>query len=601
MEEETSKQVIPNLRKHKPFKWFVMFSLCFLLGGIVISSSGQAALMGIEVLGNIQSSNDSGTSTTNRQPLGSQKAVNFKITGDQLVNASVLTGPRNATLTIPAQLSSAVSLNGSATVKTKLNIDYRAVSGLKDVITTVTTLLTKVDEIINGSLGALTNVTLSDAELVAALKKFQTAQVLDEKTFSKTGQLSTDGQLITVPLDDELGKILTADLTTDLQSLKTAVNNLHASANNVLGSTLATLINTTLAPLKAAAVAAIDLVLSPLVAGTSPLTSDLINLAVLGHTEVTIPTNIKSPSNLAHDLDGRFVGSVVRTNTLDIGLLNSATSESYVYLKGLDQDVTPPDAPIVQITGNSASGYIVTGTTEANALIVITNASGTIIGRTTATSSGTYTLNLPGSIGEKVALKATAQDGAGNVSKATDFTTPADPVNPGTLSIDYVAPLSFANQKISGQTKQYYAELAKRGDTAVPNYVQITANTWQNRGWTLNVKQLADFQNAAQASLKQSNLKFTKTNAYSVGGTESQAPTVSDSFTLSSGVSQVVATSQSGHGNGSWYVQFGTDQTSGSSAVSLTVDGATNKTPGAYQTTLQWNVALTPNSKESID
>ncbi|WP_019336189.1 adhesive domain-containing protein [Lactococcus garvieae] len=93
-----------------------------------------------------------------------------------------------------------------------------------------------------------------------------------------------------------------------------------------------------------------------------------------------------------------------------------------------DPDTTAPDAPVITgITGNSADGYVVTGTAELGAKVEIKDSTGAVIGSATADSSGNYSVSLPGSVGANADITATATDAAGNVSTPTSGKTPADP------------------------------------------------------------------------------------------------------------------------------------------------------------------------------
>ncbi|WP_419469619.1 Ig-like domain-containing protein [Candidatus Enterococcus mansonii] len=96
---------------------------------------------------------------------------------------------------------------------------------------------------------------------------------------------------------------------------------------------------------------------------------------------------------------------------------------------------TPADPVIVtaptvdSVTGNSSTGYTVTGTAPAGDVVTIKNSGGTVVGTATADPSGNYTVVIPvGSATPNEQLTATATDGAGNTSAGTPFTTPADPV-----------------------------------------------------------------------------------------------------------------------------------------------------------------------------
>ena len=62
----------------------------------------KAAALNIDLLQNITSSNNSGTTTSNRWASGSgTRNVDFTIAGGALANVALLSGPRYAVLTIP--------------------------------------------------------------------------------------------------------------------------------------------------------------------------------------------------------------------------------------------------------------------------------------------------------------------------------------------------------------------------------------------------------------------------------------------------------------------------------------------------------------------
>ncbi|MEW5562070.1 BapA/Bap/LapF family large adhesin [Enterobacter asburiae] len=77
-------------------------------------------------------------------------------------------------------------------------------------------------------------------------------------------------------------------------------------------------------------------------------------------------------------------------------------------------DVTPPPIPVVTV--KSLDGATLTGTAEANAEIFIKDINGTVIGQTTASAGGTFTVSLipPQTAGQS--LTVIAQDQAGNQS-----------------------------------------------------------------------------------------------------------------------------------------------------------------------------------------
>ena len=69
------------------------------------------------------------------------------------------------------------------------------------------------------------------------------------------------------------------------------------------------------------------------------------------------------------------------------------------------------------------------------------------------------------------------------------------PGTPGPLSIDYASSFDFGINNISTQDKIYYAKSQKYADSILetPNYIQITDNRGTTAGWTLKVREVAQF------------------------------------------------------------------------------------------------------------
>lgn len=87
--------------------------------------TAKAAALNIDLLQNITSSNNSGTTTSNRWASGSgTRNVDFTIAGGALANVALLSGPRYAVLTIPQELRGYVAANGNTSVTTNITIDF---------------------------------------------------------------------------------------------------------------------------------------------------------------------------------------------------------------------------------------------------------------------------------------------------------------------------------------------------------------------------------------------------------------------------------------------------------------------------------------------
>ncbi|MDP1007755.1 adhesive domain-containing protein, partial [Klebsiella pneumoniae] len=79
--------------------------------------------------------------------------------------------------------------------------------------------------------------------------------------------------LLSAPLDDGVGHILSLNVKTILQNLETAVNNLNATGTGAIA------VNAALTPLKLVLNGAIDDVLLPLTNGTGNILDLLLNVS----------------------------------------------------------------------------------------------------------------------------------------------------------------------------------------------------------------------------------------------------------------------------------------------------------------------------------
>ncbi|WP_139161946.1 Ig-like domain-containing protein, partial [Acinetobacter baumannii] len=76
-------------------------------------------------------------------------------------------------------------------------------------------------------------------------------------------------------------------------------------------------------------------------------------------------------------------------------------------------DTTAPSSLTVTI---DASGKVVTGVTEANAIVTVKNAAGTVVGTATADATGKYSITLDKAYLNGESLSATAADKSGNTT-----------------------------------------------------------------------------------------------------------------------------------------------------------------------------------------
>jgi LPXTG-motif cell wall-anchored protein len=136
---------------------------------------------------------------------------------------------------------------------------------------------------------------------------------------------------------------------------------------------------------------------------------------------------------------------------------------------------TPADpvtvtAPTVdEVTGNSTSGYTVTGTAPADSTVKVKNTGGTTIGTATADENGAYTVTIPaGAATPNEQLTATAKDADGNTSPGTKFTTPADPTTIAAPTVDSVTGNSTSGYTVTGKaTAGNTVEIRNTGGTVL--------------------------------------------------------------------------------------------------------------------------------------
>ena len=393
--------------------------------------SASAAVLDIELLSNVTSNNDSGTSTSNRWTAANQnQPVNFTVSGGALADASaVFSGQKQAVLVVPPELRGNVAAAGSAAINTNVTIDLSKVTFLTAVLNAANDLTNVITQITSGALGNLTGVDIDLTEVNRQLELVNNIENLGAASFTAPETLAADGSYISAPISDGLGLVLAQNVSNILQDLNAAVQALEAKGTSIPSNLVATAINAALLPVKGTVNVAVSGALPLLAVGGSGV-NELVDASLLGATTVTLPTTVSTPQNLSNNLDARFVGTVVQTDLLDVNLLATADGVSNIYFAaGTTSEVTAPT--ITGVTGNSTAGYEVKGTADANTTVEIRNAGGTVIGTGTADGTGAFTVTIPaGEAGANETLTAVAKNASGTESTLTTFQTPADPNTP---------------------------------------------------------------------------------------------------------------------------------------------------------------------------
>ena len=413
--------------------------------------SASAAVLDIELLSNVTSNNDSGTSTSNRWTAANQnQPVNFTVSGGALADASaVFSGQKQAVLVVPPELRGNVAAAGSAAINTNVTIDLSKVTFLTAVLNAANDLTNVITQITSGALGNLTGVDIDLTEVNRQLELVNNIENLGAASFTAPETLAADGSYISAPISDGLGLVLAQNVSNILQDLNAAVQALEAKGTSIPSNLVATAINAALLPVKGTVNVAVSGALPLLAVGGSGV-NELVDASLLGATTVTLPTTVSTPQNLSNNLDARFVGTVVQTDLLDVNLLATADGVSNIYFAaGTTSEVTAPT--VTGVTGNSTAGYEVKGTADANATVEIRNAGGTVIGTGTADGTGAFTVTIPaGEAGANETLTAVAKNASGTESTPTTFQTPADETTVTAPTITGVTGNSTAGYDVKG-------------------------------------------------------------------------------------------------------------------------------------------------------
>lgn len=325
------------LRKRSSFYCVMLLFLSGIVWGLSFFHSGvaSAAVLDVEILSNITTDNDSGTTASNRwSPTITTTPVNFEITGEAIVNASVnLIGDKYGVLVVPDELIGKVQPDGQATVDTSITIDLDNVPVLADTLTAVDSLVTLIDQIQSGALGSLVGVTIDFTAVNQQLALLDSFENFGSASFQEDLNVLAGGQGLYVNLDNGIGPILAAELTVILTNLKNAVNALSATGAPLVGTAVALAINTALAPVKLSVSTAINAVIPLLGVGGAGV-QQLADASILGGTTIQMPTLVSGPGSITTDLDAKFVGTVIQTGLIDLNLLSDGNGVSFIYFRG---------------------------------------------------------------------------------------------------------------------------------------------------------------------------------------------------------------------------------------------------------------------------
>ncbi|MGU5403433.1 Ig-like domain-containing protein, partial [Acinetobacter baumannii] len=182
-------------------------------------------------------------------------------------------------------------------------------------------------------------------------------------------------------------------------------------------------------------------------------TIDAAGKAITGVTEANATVTVKN-----------VVGTIVGTGTADATGKYSVTLDK-IYLNGeslsaiaadkagnttaattiIASDTTAPSSLIATI---DASGKVVTGVTEANAVVTVKNTAGTVVGTGTADATGKYSITLDKAYLNGESLNAIAADKVGNTTTPKTIIAP-DTTAPSSLT----ATIDAAGKVVAGITE----------------------------------------------------------------------------------------------------------------------------------------------------
>lgn len=337
--------------------------LILLISSIILSplfsflshQANAADLINIEILTDLHLSNTSQTTPTDRWAPGTkEQQVTFSLEGNQLGEVSTnLSGKKMGVIVIPPELQNLVTPEPTSTVNTSVRLKLSSLSLLQPVLNAVGDLVKLLGDILEGTIGSLLGVNINVSEVFESIDLLNSLDSFTELSFQTENRLSEDGRLIIVEIDDGLVPILTENVTGVLTNLADSVNLLKAEPTSLLGAAAALAINTALAPIKGILSTVINSAVR-LLSGVGEGVGQLLNLSILGNTQIHVPTTISAPAEMLDDLDATFAGTVVRTAAIDLQIFANSTNYSTIYFEGEKFSLETTSIPSVLDFGTHA-------------------------------------------------------------------------------------------------------------------------------------------------------------------------------------------------------------------------------------------------------
>ncbi|MDR2832108.1 MAG: WxL domain-containing protein [Streptococcaceae bacterium] len=194
-----------------------------------------------------------------------------------------------------------------------------------------------------------------------------------------------------------------------------------------------------------------------------------------------------------------------------------------------------------------------------------------------------------------------------------DETAP-NPGTGGSLSLDYASSFDFGVHKISTKNEVYDAQAQRYFDSSVitPDYVQVSDERGTLAGWVLKLKETSQFHATEETEYDElSGAALSLTKPVVVSNNNSPAPSAQEVINLVPGTEAIIMIANPGQGAGTWITRWGevsdlheeTQKIGGkdvtkefSTAITLSVPGATPKDPVNYKTTLMWILSDLPQN-----
>ena len=303
-------------RREKRFYKWTIAQLIFLLTSIsfvnlyllTTTKEAEAAVnvLDVEILSNLTSTNTSGTSASAPWP-GSvtNRPVTFSIKGNGGLNASVNVNGEDkfALLAIPTELRTSISANGSAAIKTSTTVNIANVPLLNAILTALDSLTSSL----NLNLG-IVQIDLTAVNQQISLLK--TVGNLGNVEISSPLQFTTQREALYANMSSNLGVVLGI-----LRNLSTAIQNTQIRVIGIdIGGVVRALLQGLLNTLLSTVTSALN--------NLATVQEQMADAAVLGATDVQIPTLLSGPGQLSANWTANFSASVLKAKPTDINLLN---------------------------------------------------------------------------------------------------------------------------------------------------------------------------------------------------------------------------------------------------------------------------------------